>query len=428
MAFTGGYESDLDLNNLRLLGDFPIEHSLGGHGIANSEKTNRYTLTLNPPITHYRIGLTLNVIFSETNDDSATLNVDDQGEITIKKIVEDTLVDLSKKNIVAGKVYLLAFDGEVFQIVNNYTPGVVAFPISSENSMGLIEIATQAEVNAGTDNERAVTPQKLAQYVADKVTGLWDDKGLLDCSLNPNYPAALKGDAYTVSVAGKIGGAAGTDVQVRDVIYCTANNQGGTEAAVGASWNVIQGNLVQATAALAGIAKIATQAEVTAGTDDTKFITPLKLLTYLNTKKMRTQIRFQSDSLPESQVAAVGSADYHFGIIAVTGIPTGSTIRQASLSWEGYIRNLDTANPNSFDAGTFAMQKDGGAFSNYLNVVSKFQIGANQATFFRFVEDDVKNLTTGNGTYLAKFANLSALGGSISIAGHWTLEIDYETP
>ncbi|MDO9184451.1 MAG: hypothetical protein Q7W13_00450 [Bacteroidia bacterium] len=424
----GGYDSDLNLNNVRLLGDFPIEHSLGGHGIADSQETNKYNLTLNPPITHYRIGLTLNVIFSVTNEDSATINVDNQGEIAIKKIIEDVLVDVSKKDIVVGKVYLLVFDGQAFQIVNNYSPGIIAFPISSENSMGLIEIATQTEVNAGTDNQRAVTPQKLAQYVADKVTGLWDDKGILDCSLNPNYPAALKGDAYTVSLAGKVGGAVGTDVQVRDVIYCTANNPGGTELTVGASWNVIQGNLVQATTVLAGVARIATQAEITAGLDDTKFVTPLKLITLLNSKKMRTQIRFQSDSLPDSQVLAAGSADYHFGIIAVGGIPIGSTIRQASLSWEGYIRNLDAANANSFDTGNIAMQRDGGPFSNYLNVTSKLQLGPEQVTFFRYVEDDVKNLATGNGTYLAKFANLSALAGSIAIAGHWTLEIDYETP
>lgn len=424
----GGYDSDLNLNNVRLLGDFPIEHSLGGHGIADTQETNKYILTLNPSITHYRIGLTLNVIFSVTNEDSATLNVNNQGDITIKKVVEDVLVDLAKKDIVVGKVYLLVFDGQSFQIVNNYSTGIIAFPIATENSMGLIEIATQVEVNTGTDNQRAVTPQKLAQYVADKVTGLWDDKGLLDCSLNPNYPAALKGDAYTVSIAGKVGGPAGIDVQVRDVVYCTINNAGGTEAAVGASWNVIQGNLVQATTALAGIARIATQAEVTAGLDDTKFVTPLKLITLLNSKKMRTQIRFQSDSLPESEVPSGVLADYHFGIIPVTGITAGSTIRQASLSWEGYLRNLDTDNPNSFNSGNLAMQKDGGAFSNYLNVVTKLQLGPGQVTFFRYVEDDVKNLATGNGTYLAKFANLRALGKNIAIAGHWTLEIDYETP
>lgn len=427
MAFAGGYESDVNLNTIHFVGDFPIEHTLGGFGIANSAQPNKYAVALTPAITQYRIGLPLYIIFSNTNTDSASLNVNNQGDVPIKKIVGELLVNLAAEDILPGRIYILIYDGQCFQMANLNAPPVVIFPISSETTPGLIEIATQAEVNAGADNQRAVTPQKLAQYVADKVTGLWDDKGILDCSANPNYPAALKGDAITVSVAGKIGGPAGTDVQVRDVIYCTADNAGGTEAAVGAAWNVIQGNLVQATTALAGIAKIASQAEVTAGTDDTKFITPLKLITYLNSKaKMRTQIRFQSDSLPESQVAAAGSADYHFGIIPVVGIPAGATIRQASLSWEGYIRNL-TDVPNSFDSGNFAMQKDGGAFSNYLNVTGKLQLGPGQVTFFRFVEDDVRNLATGSGTYLTKLANLSALNESLAIAGHWTLEIDYES-
>lgn len=425
----GGYDSDLNLNNVKLLGDFPIEHSLGGHGIADSQEINKYTVTLFPAITQYRIGMPLHIIFNATNDDSATLNVNNKGEVVIKKIVEAALVDLASNDLVAGKVYLLVYDGQYFQLANHATPPVIAFPIASETVMGLIEIATQTEVNNGLDNQRAVTPLKLAQYVADKVTGLWEDKGVIDCSTNPNYPAGQKGDAYTVSIAGKIGGATGQDVQVRDVIYCRFDNAGGNELTAGLSWSVIQGNLVQATTALAGIARIATQAEVTAGLDDTKFITPLKLITLLNSRtKMRTQIRFQSDSLSESEVLSAGAAEYHFGIIPVTGIPAGSTIRQASLSWEGYLRNTDVNNPNSFNSGNFAMQRDGSPFSNYLNVTTKLQLGPGQITFFRYVEDDVKNLAIGNGTYLAKFANLSALGSSIAIAGHWTLEIDYETP
>lgn len=37
-------------------------------------------------------------------------------------------------------------------------------PAASETVAGIIEIATQAEVDAGTDNVRAITPQKLANY------------------------------------------------------------------------------------------------------------------------------------------------------------------------------------------------------------------------------------------------------------------------
>lgn len=60
----------------------------------------------------------------------------------------------------------------------------------------------------------------------------------VDCSGTPNYPEALVGDQYIVSVAGKIGGASGKTVYVGDLVYCIVDNAGGTEAGVGTSWAV----------------------------------------------------------------------------------------------------------------------------------------------------------------------------------------------
>jgi hypothetical protein len=75
------------------------------------------------------------------------------------------------------------------------------------------------------------------------LTGLLDFKGSTDCSANPNYPAASKGDFYLVSVAGKIGGASGIVVTAGDTYFALADNAGGTQAGVGTSWTVIQGNV-----------------------------------------------------------------------------------------------------------------------------------------------------------------------------------------
>lgn len=83
-------------------------------------------------------------------------------------------------------------------------------------------------------------------YVDNAVTGLWDMKGSTDCSSNPNYPAASKGDAYMVSVDGKIGGGSGTVVENGDVYVALADNAGGTQASVGSSWLIIQKNLIGA--------------------------------------------------------------------------------------------------------------------------------------------------------------------------------------
>ena len=69
-------------------------------------------------------------------------------------------------------------------------------------------------------------------------------KGAIDCSGSPNYPAADAGHTYKISVAGKIGGGSGTSVAVGDMIICSVDGTAaGTQAAVGANWNIIQTNL-----------------------------------------------------------------------------------------------------------------------------------------------------------------------------------------
>ena len=69
-------------------------------------------------------------------------------------------------------------------------------------------------------------------------------KGVIDASTNPNYPAADAGDTYKISVAGKIGGASGVDVEVGDMVICLVDSTStGDHATVGANWNVIQVNI-----------------------------------------------------------------------------------------------------------------------------------------------------------------------------------------
>lgn len=75
------------------------------------------------------------------------------------------------------------------------------------------------------------------------VAGLLDFKGAIDASANPNYPAAEKGDLHVVSVAGKLGGGSGASVDAGDMAIAIADNAGGTQASVGASWKIIEHNL-----------------------------------------------------------------------------------------------------------------------------------------------------------------------------------------
>lgn len=281
MSAIGGYSSDVNLNDLNYVGDFPVENSLGGFGVT-SGGTDDYVLELDPALKNaYRQGLSIQVKFNHGNTGVSTININGKGAVPIMKVVNSVLVDLAADDLGTINHYLLLFDGTCFQVVAGLKSSIET---ASETAEGKARVATIEEVNAGTSNSTFVTPQKLASYVADKVTGLWENKGTIDCSTNPNYPVALAGDAYTVSSGGKIGGAAGEDVQEMDIIVCLVDNAGGDQASVGASWNVIQSNVSQATETIAGIIKVASQALVNGGTDDLSAITPLKLKTLLDSR------------------------------------------------------------------------------------------------------------------------------------------------
>jgi hypothetical protein len=110
-------------------------------------------------------------------------------------------------------------------------------------------LTRDTDVTLAANSDTAIATQKAVKaYVDNIVTGGAADvmifKGVIDCSANPNYPAADAGNLYKISVAGKIGGASGPNVEVGDTIYCiTDATSAGTQAGVGASWNISQVNV-----------------------------------------------------------------------------------------------------------------------------------------------------------------------------------------
>lgn len=108
---------------------------------------------------------------------------------------------------------------------------------------GLAGYTIDTDGTLATNSDARLPTQKAVKtYVDAAVVGLLDYKGTIDASANPNYPAASKGDAYIISVAGKIGGASGESVEAGDFVFARADNAGGTEASVGTSWDVLQVN------------------------------------------------------------------------------------------------------------------------------------------------------------------------------------------
>ena len=113
-------------------------------------------------------------------------------------------------------------------------------------SAALLDADADGTLGANSDDVLP-TQRAVRTFVANAVAGLLDlQAGGLNAAGNPNYPPAAKGDAYIITAGGKVGGAAGKAVDPSDFLIALADNAGGDEAAVGASWFVLEHNLVGA--------------------------------------------------------------------------------------------------------------------------------------------------------------------------------------
>lgn len=103
------------------------------------------------------------------------------------------------------------------------------------------------DVTLAANSDTRLATQKATKAYVDAILSASDAfvfQGVIDASTNPNYPAADAGDVYKISVAGKIGGASGPNVEVGDSIYCiTDSSASGDQATVGANWVILQVNI-----------------------------------------------------------------------------------------------------------------------------------------------------------------------------------------
>lgn len=155
-------------------------------------------------------------------------------------------------------------------------------------------------------------------------------KGTIDASTNPNYPAAAVGDVYIVNVAGKVGGASGVDVENGDMLICRVASAAGSQATVGANWNIVQSNLGAATETSIGYSRKATTPEATAGTSDVGFMTPLKTQQKIDATAVKWDVA-QSLTAPQQTQARA-----NIGAAAATSI-AGTTGKLAKFTASGTI-------------------------------------------------------------------------------------------
>jgi hypothetical protein len=150
------------------------------------------------------------------------------------------LVQNGTETIPDGRCVLVGSNDKEYsiQILENLVDVFSSITGKKLNEMELL--TSSGWLAADIDTARTATEGIVSAVLNWGKNSAYTIKGTTNCAANPNYPVAILGDAYTVSVGGRIGGASGKLVDAGDVYIALAANAGGTEAAVGTSWFVLR--------------------------------------------------------------------------------------------------------------------------------------------------------------------------------------------
>lgn len=205
--------------------------------------------------------------------------------------LDDSIARLYYINTTNGKSGTVSTSETKIELIHTDLIELTA-PSAKINGDEILAYKWYGDVNANSNGiinlRDAVAPQEpITKSQFDSyISAVGQQRGSIDCSTNPNYPASNVGDRWEVTVSGKIGGASGIDVQVYDEIVCKTQSVSGDQAAVGANFYIVQGNLERASETVSGYTQYANDAEVQAETENTKTFTSLKLGNWFGAKKL----------------------------------------------------------------------------------------------------------------------------------------------
>ena len=190
---------------------------------------------------------------------ASEINTDDSG-VTVQEALDAVEADLSSHESDTTNPHAVTatqvdtdVSGESVQdhinaIDNPHTVTKTQVGLSNVDNVQQIPLSYLDTDDAlAADSDVKVPSQSAVKSYIDVLLGANDAmtyKGVIDCSTNPDYPAGDAGDTYRISVAGKIGGASGENVEVGDMAIClTDSTASGDQATVGSNWNIIQVNI-----------------------------------------------------------------------------------------------------------------------------------------------------------------------------------------
>lgn len=198
--------------------------------------------------------------------------------------------------------------------LNNMEAGIVlGTQAASEVQAGNVELASAAELTAGTDLVRAVSPKRLADYITARLAAL------------PGASAATESAAGIVELASAGEMTTGTDLTRVPSVKRVADY---VTAQIAAS-----GGAVAASETVAGIVELATAAELTAGTDLTRATSAKRVADYVTSAV---------SALAASVTASLaGKADVSGSISQFADVSNATPADQAVLAYDVDINAYD---------------------------------------------------------------------------------------
>jgi hypothetical protein len=152
------------------------------------------------------------------------------------------------------------------------TPAKLAARTATETRTGIVELATEAEVQTGTDTARSVTPAGLASRTATTTR-----TGVVELATDAEVQTGT--DDTRAVTPGGLNACTATETRRGVIELATAAEvQTGTDTTRAVTPATL--NACTATATRSGVIELATQTETDAGTDTERAITPEKLRLY----------------------------------------------------------------------------------------------------------------------------------------------------
>lgn len=158
---------------------------------ASTGTTPNYVLTPTVALAAYVTGERYSFRANFTCGATPTLNISALGAKNIKKFVNGTTkANLAANDIMSGQAVTVEYDGTDMLMVTPTAGLIDTSTTATTSASGIIELATQAEVDTGTDAVRAVTPSTLTGWTP----------GVASVTFDPSADEALIRDASASNV------------------------------------------------------------------------------------------------------------------------------------------------------------------------------------------------------------------------------------